>query len=100
MVNQRKTKSSGGTLVDVNRVKKAVDKLKEINWLYEDVSDDSVDDSTSEHPLDSRQLHLDLMCFPALFPTGAFGENHPREVKIGQERCPVRVLPTVEERVA
>ena len=23
------------------------------------------------------------MCFPALFPTGAFGENHPREVKIG-----------------
>ena len=36
----------------------------------------------SEHPLDSRQLHLDLMCFPALFSTGAFGENHSREVKI------------------
>ena len=39
--------------------------------------------NVSEHPLDSRQLHQDLVCFPALFPTGAFGENHPREVKIG-----------------
>ena len=38
--------------------------------------------NVQEHPLDSRQLHLDLMCFPALFPTGAFGENHAREVKI------------------
>ena len=36
-----------------------------------------------EHPLDSGQLHLDLMCFPALFPTQALiGENHAREVKI------------------
>ena len=135
IVNGKPTKNKivWRTLVDVNRVKKAVDKLKEINWLYEDVSDDAVDDSTrqvievvnsttsimlekadesdiagfqaytvrsldnklptdsdidqykvmnvSEHPLDSRRLHLDLMCFPALFPTGAFGENHPREVK-------------------
>ena len=38
--------------------------------------------NVSEHPLDSRQLHLDLMCFPALFPAGAFGEKHAREVKI------------------
>ena len=35
-----------------------------------------------EHPLDCRQLRLDLMCFPAFFPTGTFGENHAREVKI------------------
>ena len=35
-------------LVDVNRVKKAVDKLKEINWLYEDVADNAVDDSTKQ----------------------------------------------------
>ena len=38
--------------------------------------------SVHEYPLDSRQLHLDLMCFPALYPTGAFGENHVREVNI------------------
>ena len=34
------------SLVDVNRVKKAVDKLMQTNWLYEDVADDAVDDST------------------------------------------------------
>ena len=38
--------------------------------------------SVHEHPLDSRQLHLDLMCFPALFPTVTFGENYTRDVKI------------------
>ena len=38
--------------------------------------------SVHEHPLDSRQLHLDLMYFPAIFPTGTFGEKHAREVKI------------------
>ena len=110
-------------------MKSAVDKLKQINWLYKDVSDDGVDDSTKqvievvnsktstmletadesdiaglqaytvrsldnklptdsdidqykvtsvyEHPLDSWQLHLDLMCFPALLPSGAFGETIP-----------------------
>ena len=35
-----------------------------------------------ESPLDNRQKHLDLMCFPTLFPTGAFGENHLREKPI------------------
>ena len=29
-----------------------------------------------EDPLDNRQLHLDVMCFPTLFPTGRFGEHH------------------------
>ena len=129
------------TLVDVNKVKKAVEKLRQINWLYKEVSEQAVDDCTKqvvevvnsatstmiekanesylaglqaytvrnldnklptlsdidqykmdqykivnvkEFPLESRQQHLDLMCFPALFPTGAFGENHKREVHIGQ----------------
>ena len=38
--------------------------------------------NVQENPLDSRQLLLDLMCLPALFPTGAFGENHVLEEKI------------------
>ena len=32
--------------------------------------------------MDSRQLHLDLICFPVLFPNGKFGEHYAREVKI------------------
>ena len=35
-----------------------------------------------EDPISNRQEHLDVMCFPTLFPTGKFGKNHPREVKI------------------
>ena len=35
-----------------------------------------------EDPLSNRQEHLDVMYFPTLFPTGKFGKNHPREVKI------------------
>ena len=30
----------------------------------------------------NKQKHLDVMCFPVLFPTGEFGEFHPREVKL------------------
>ena len=29
-------------------MKKAMDKLRQINWLYEDVADDAVDDSTEQ----------------------------------------------------
>ena len=32
-----------------------------------------------EAPLDNRQKHLDVMCFPVLFPDGHYGEFHPRE---------------------
>ena len=32
-----------------------------------------------EHPLDSRQKHLDVLCFPNLFPTGEFGQFHSRQ---------------------
>ena len=33
-----------------------------------------------EQAIDDRQSHLDLMCFPNLFPSGRFGENHPHQV--------------------
>ena len=40
--------------------------------------------SVREQALDNRQMHLDVMCFPGLFPTGYFGEFHPREKKISR----------------
>ena len=121
-------------LVDVNKVKCAFQKLKEINWVYGDIDDDSVDEASKkvievcesatstmiekitpddiscfqaytirkldekpstipdvdqykllnvqEDAIDNRQCHLDVMCFPVLFPDGRFGLNYPREVKI------------------
>ena len=30
------------SLVDINKVKRAVDKLKQINWLYKDVRADAI----------------------------------------------------------
>ena len=121
-------------MVDINSVKAAFAKLKEINWLYGNLDqNESLDDvskkvvevansatstmieeatdedivgfqsytirdmnsklsndsdiaqyklnSVREDPLDNRQLHLDVMCFPTLFPTGRFGEHHYRKVK-------------------
>ena len=38
--------------------------------------------SVSEQPLDNRQKYLDVLCFPSLFPTGRYGEFHPRTVKL------------------
>ena len=35
-----------------------------------------------EDPLDSRQQHLDVMCFPVLFPNGKFGKYDKREQEI------------------
>ena len=35
-----------------------------------------------EDPLDNRENFLGVMCFPVLFPTGQFGEHHPRHVKL------------------
>ena len=109
-------------------------KLKEVNWLYRNVDDDTIDASSKEvievvsnttckmlekateadvqglqaftirkldtkivkdsdisqykllnvreQAIDDRQSHLDLMCFPNLFPTGRFGENHPHQQKL------------------
>ena len=35
-----------------------------------------------EDPLDSRQQHLDVMCFPILFPNGKFGKYDKRGKEI------------------
>ena len=35
-----------------------------------------------EPALDNRLKFLDILCFPVLFPTGKYGEFHPREVKL------------------
>ena len=35
-----------------------------------------------QQPLDNRQKYLDVLCFPLLFPTGKYGEFHPRTVKL------------------
>ena len=116
------------TLVNINNLRAAITKLKDITWLYSSVDDSSLDevarevikvsnDMTSEditsfqsykirglddklstesdvsqykmnhireNPIDSRQNHLDVMCFPTLFPTGQFGENYFRPVKLSQ----------------
>ena len=123
-----KTKKIWRTLV---HVKKVQDKLKDINWLYDDESLDDVakkvvetansatstmvEEATDEEilgfqsyaiqnmnsnlnkgsdiqqykmthvredPLDNRQMHLDVMCFPTLFPNGSIGEYHPRPVNL------------------
>ena len=121
-------------IVDVDNVKHAVDKLRDINWLYRTLDENSVDEATKktievvsnasnpmlerasvddvnglqaytirkmdqymptgrdiehykllsvhEQPLDNRQRYLDVLCFPILFPTGKYGEFHPRSVKL------------------
>ena len=38
--------------------------------------------SITEDPINSKQQHQGVICFPMLFPTGKFGEFHPREEKI------------------
>ena len=122
------------SLVDVNRIKKAVSILKLCNWLYRDVKNESIDETTKhiievsntattsmlekatkddigsfhtytirnldnklsptsdieqykllsvrEGPIDNRQQYLDVLCFPVIFPTGKFGEFHPRQEKL------------------
>ncbi len=121
-------------IVDIRKVKIAINKLKEINWLYKSVNDNSIDEvakqvievcdsacstmlekitsddaagfqaytirrldqqvsmesdidqykllNVQEDAMDSRQKHLDVMCFPVLFPNGKFGQHYPRKVSI------------------
>ena len=38
--------------------------------------------SAKETPIDNCQKYLDVLCFPTLFPTGRYGEFHPRSVKL------------------
>uniref|UniRef100_A0A1X7T0A9 Helitron helicase-like domain-containing protein n=1 Tax=Amphimedon queenslandica TaxID=400682 RepID=A0A1X7T0A9_AMPQE len=35
--------------------------------------------NVKEAPIDNRQEHFDLLCFPTLFRTGQYGEHHPRQ---------------------
>ena len=35
-----------------------------------------------ETALSNKLKHLDVLCFPTLFPSGKFGECHPRKVPI------------------
>ena len=135
IINGRPTKSKvvWRSLIDVNRVKTAIQKVKGSTWLYKEVDDDSVNEvakkvieatngttstmlekatdndiagfqaftirnlnnklstasdteqykvlGVTEDSIDNRQQHLDVMCFPVLFPTGKFGEFHSREKK-------------------
>ena len=50
IVNSKPTKGNvvWRSLVDVNQVKAAIKKLKECNWLYKDVCDESVDSAAKE----------------------------------------------------
>ena len=122
------------SVVNVEHVRAAVEKLREINWLYADVKESSVDDASrrviecvsdttsqmlvkasaedvksfqaytirrldqkqssltdSEHfklinikenAMSNKLKHLDVLCFPTLFPSGKFGESHDRKVHI------------------
>ena len=131
------------SLINVDELKAAVMQLKASNWLYENVDENSLDDTsrhiienslddTSRHIIETvsettstmlekvstdevssytvRQLnskqsslpdsehyklvdvkedalsnklkYLDVLCFPTLYPTGKFGEWHPRQQKI------------------
>jgi len=122
------------SLVDVNGVKETVRCLKQINWLYKSIDEDSVNYAAKtafeaightsstllekaseqdvlaldhytirqmsqfttarsdidhykmmqiqEPAIDNRLAYLDVMCFPTLFPTGRYGQSHPREVKL------------------
>ena len=122
------------SLVDVNNVKTAIRKLRSCNWLYRDVHEKCIDESTkhtievsnnattemlkkispdevdafqaytirnldsnlsigsdieqyrlmsiTENPITNKQQYLDVTCFHVLFPTGKFGEFHPRKKKI------------------
>ena len=136
IVNGKPTKSNvvWRSLVNVNHIKTAISTLKTCNWLYRDVLEQCIDESTkhiievsnnattkmlkkaspdevdafqaytirnldnkvstssdieqykllhvAEEPVSNKQQHLDVMCFPVLFPNGKFGEFHPRKEKL------------------
>ena len=50
IVNGRPTKSKvvWRTMIDVNHIKAAASKLREINWLYKHIHEDSVDEAVRE----------------------------------------------------
>ena len=122
------------SLIDICALRDALRKLKDINWVYADVDEASLDDAAcriiesvsdtsstmlqkvsdddvsfyqsytirrldhkepnvpdtdqyklsnvKEDALSNKLKHLDVMCFPTLFPSGRFGEGYQREVKL------------------
>ena len=38
--------------------------------------------SVKQQAIDNRVKYLDVMCFPVLFPNGAFGRYHHRDVTL------------------
>ena len=38
--------------------------------------------NVKEDALSNKLKYLDVLCFPTLFPSGRFGESHPRNVPI------------------
>ena len=136
LVDSRPTKDKvvWQSLADIRKVKEAVQKLQQTNWLYGKVTEASVDDAAEkvievvneatsaliekssdediaaldaytirrmdqfsstgkdidhykllhvkEKPLDNRLKYLDVLCFPTLFPSGHYGEFHPRTVNL------------------
>ena len=91
--------------LNVSSLKDALGKLREINWLYADVDVSSIDDASKqivesvsdttsnmlqmvssddvkEDALSNRLKHMDVLCFPTLFPSGKFGEGHTRDIHI------------------
>ena len=149
LVNGKPTKSNvvWRSLIKIEHVKAAINKLRECNWLYREVSEESIDSaakdvieavsntsstmlekasksdiaglqcytiknlndkvsteddieqyrmlSIKEDALDERQRHLDVMCFPVLFPDGNFGKYHPR--KVGVSHSGVHQVPSLEQ---
>ena len=122
------------SLIDICALRDTLRKLKDINWVYADVDEASLDDAArriiesvsdtsstmlqkvsdddvssfqsytirrldqkepnvpdtdqyklsnvKEDALSNKLKHLDVMCFPTLFPSGRFGEGYQREVKL------------------
>ena len=122
------------SLINVDTLRGALRKLKEINWVYADIDETSLDNASKriiqsvsdtsstmllkvneddvttyqsytirrldqkqpnvpdtdqyklgnvqENALSNRLKHLHVMYFPTLFPSGQFGEYHPREISL------------------
>ena len=122
------------SLIDICALRDALRKLKDINWVYADIDEASLDDAArriiecvsdtsstmlhkvsdddvssyqsytirrldqkepnipdtdqyklsnvKEDALSNKLKHLDVMCFPTLFPSGRFGEGYERDVKL------------------
>ena len=122
------------SLINVDNLQAALEKLRQINWLYSNVDVNSLDEASQrivesvsdtsstmlekvsaddtasyqsytflqlhqqqstlpdtehykltdvrEDALSNKLKYLDVLCFPTLFPSGKFGESHPRDVAI------------------